>query len=84
MRYPFTDEQLSRILSAHAAGVLEWTGHDPGQHRACAWEAANAAYDCDESAYGGRNPLGFMSAFDAEFDNDWTPEQLLAWLEGAP
>lgn len=77
---PYTDEQLSRILSAHAAGLLRvrgthWNGvNTTGCINQFAFNLAGPckAADADES---------MSSQFDREYVAAWSPEQLLAAIE---
>jgi len=76
----FTDEELSRILSAHEGGQLEWCGGDwlDGEFLACVVQAATLEPD-PNAAYRARLPIA--REFDDAYDRAWTTDHLLAWLE---
>jgi hypothetical protein len=78
----FTDEELSRILSAHEGGQLRRQGGwwDEGAPFCCVVQAAKMEPRPDRAKFG----LGLYSiaeSFDDGYSPDWTTDQFLAWLE---
>lgn len=73
----FTDEQLSRILTAHELGQLELTGYACNSYPCCINQAAfltfwcaDSKYDCEETAYW----------FDNNYNKTWTTEEFIEKL----
>lgn len=81
----YTDEQLSRILSAHEAGSLKRTGgyvdsdHGPEAVKACINQAAYPGCYYKSEAYC-RNPTAAYW-FDTLYDPLWTADELLHRIE---
>lgn len=84
---PFTDEELSRILSAHEGGQLCFGGGEWGcccdgscvhRNRACVIQAAKLEASADY-AYAMDPRLG--RNFDWSYCRDWSTDRLLRWLE---
>lgn len=73
MATKFTDEQLSRIISAHAAEGL-WIGGYKFGHGPCLVEAAVEPIDIELSIKAER-------WFDARYDRRCSPDEFLAQLE---
>ena len=95
MRHKFTDEELSRILSASAAGQIrrfggirtDEEGHPFQQGKVCLVQAA-LNLELDLRPYGGGDtiPERYANAslwfdYDAGVRESWTPQQLLTALE---
>lgn len=77
----YTDEQLSRILSEHAACHLQRFGHGwyPGQdNRRCC--VNQAAYNLDDEEEAGKMKHEATTLFDCHYRPTFTPEQLLRLL----
>lgn len=78
----YTDEQLSRILSAHEAGKLRRYGGYPDEYGqqsgACVNQAAYLCYGkCEAYA---RNKRA-AEWFDNNYSRKWTADQLLLYIE---
>lgn len=83
----FTDEELSRVISAHEGGQLRrrgmlwnevWHIATDGKLAACAIQAGKViAVQFDAMVMSPR----FAMAFDANYYGEWSADLLLAWLE---
>ncbi len=84
----FTDEEMSRVLSEHAAYVLR-RGGGAGAGELCILQAAfncPGVYPMLVNAANGRVAATrtIMTLFDLDRHAGWTPEELLAIAEGNP
>ncbi len=78
----FTDEELSRILTAHAQGGLERYGfeHYPA-YPACILQVALVCSNALDAVDLDGSLDSIMGWFDSSYDPNWTPEQFLQYLE---
>lgn len=74
-----TDEQLSRVLTAHELGELE-TGELGGRpaYPACLIQVSHLVWSTDEMNQG---QFGAALDFDGYYDGGWTVDEFLAQLE---
>lgn len=71
----FNEEELSRILSAHAGGQMK-RFNIVDSLQCCVFMAA----ECDEQIYLNDPKWDIALAFDSEYDSKWSAEEFIHWL----
>ena len=77
------EEQISRVLSDHADKLLQRRGAGWGNSRMCLIQSAFNTLNISEVGEIGRLDLLWEEAsyFDLTYDEDWSVEEFIAYLE---